>query len=63
MILRIILYFILFYLIYRTIRKIILFILPSVKNPEVKGDSKKGVKTFDPENIEDVDYEEVEREK
>jgi hypothetical protein len=63
MIIRIILYSILFYLIYRTIRRVIQFIFPSVKNTEVKGKPQKEVKTFDPNNIEDIDYEEVDKDK
>ena len=63
MIIRIILYFILFYLIYRTIRRVIQFIFPSTQNTEIKGNPKKEVKSFDPNNIEDIDYEEIERDK
>jgi hypothetical protein len=50
-------------LIYRTIRRFIQFIFPSTRNPEVKGNPKKEVKSFDPNNIEDIDYEEIERDK
>jgi hypothetical protein len=57
MIIRFILFLILFYLIYNIGRKFLRFIIP--RQPEVKGNPKKGAKKFDPEDIEDIDYEEV----
>jgi hypothetical protein len=61
MIIRFILFLILFYLIYNIGKKFLRFIFPH--QPEVKGNPKKRVKKFDPEDIEDIDYEEVEDKK
>ena len=56
---RLILYIILIYLIFHIAKKVYQFFNPPKKS-EVKGNPKKKVKTFDPEDIEDIDYEEVE---
>ncbi len=56
---RFILYVILFYLIYSVVKKVVLFF--SQPRSEVKGTPNKKVKTFDPEDIEDIDYKEVEK--
>ena len=57
MIIRFILFLILFYLIYNIGKKFLRFIISH--QPEVKGNPKKRVKDFDPEDIEDIDYEEI----
>ena len=56
---RLILFAILFYLIFRVVRKLMLFFSPP--KSEVKGNPRKEVKSFDPEDIEDIDYQEVEK--
>jgi hypothetical protein len=50
-------------LIYRTVRKLIQFIFPTGTNTQVKGEPRKKVRKFDPDDIEDIDYQEIERKK
>ncbi len=58
---RFLLYVILFWLIYRLIRKLsIFFAKPSSK---VEGNAHHKKQSFDPKNIEDIDYEEIKRKK
>lgn len=57
--LRLVLFAILFYLIFRVVRKVMLFFSPS--KTEVKGQPNKEIKSFDPKDIEDIDYQEVEK--
>ena len=57
---RLILFAILFYLIFRVVRKFMLFFSPP--KSEGKGKPKKDIKSFDPKDIEDIDYQEVEKE-
>ena len=59
--LRFILFAILFYLIFRVIKKIKFFFTPP--RSEVKGQPQKKIKSFDPEDIEDIDYQEIEKKK
>jgi hypothetical protein len=59
MIIRIILFLILFYLIYNIGKKFVQFLFK--KQGEVSGGSKKKMNKFDPEDIEDIDYEEINR--
>ncbi len=59
MIIRVILYIILFYLIYSLVRKAFRFIA-GTQTP-VKGASRKKVRNFDPDDIEDIDYQEVKK--
>jgi hypothetical protein len=56
---RLILFAILFYLIFRVVRKLMLFFSPP--KSEVQGKPSKEIKSFDPEDIEDIDYQEVEK--
>ena len=56
---RFILYVILFYLIYSVAKKVVAFF--SQPKSEVKGSPQKKVKIFNPEDIEDIDYKEVEK--
>jgi len=56
---RLILFAILFYLIFRVVRKLKFFFTPP--KSEVKGQPQKKIKSYDPENIEDIDYQEVEK--
>lgn len=56
---RLILFAILFYLIFRVIKKLMLFFSPP--KSEVKGKSSKEIKSFDPKDIEDIDYQEVDK--
>lgn len=56
---RLILFAILFYLIFRVVRKLRLFFSPP--KSEVKGKPRKHMKSFDPKDIEDIDYQEVEK--
>jgi hypothetical protein len=58
---RFILYLILFYLIYRLAKKVLGFF--SAPSSKVEGSSVKKERTFDPKNIEDIDYEEIKRKK
>ena len=58
---RFILYLILFYLIFRLAKKVLGFF--STSSSRVEGSSVRKEKKFDPENIEDVDYEEIKRKK
>jgi hypothetical protein len=58
---RLILYLILFFLIYRLVKKIYVFF--STPSSKVEGSSQKKERSFDPKNIEDIDYEEVKRKK
>ncbi len=57
--LRLVLFAILFYLIFRVVRKVMLFFSPP--KTEVKGKPNKEIKSFDPKDIEDIDYQEVEK--
>jgi len=57
---RFILFLILFYAIYYAAKKI-LHALFSPPKSEVKGEPKKKMRTFDPGDIEDIDYKEVNR--
>ncbi len=59
MIIRLILYVILFYLIYNIGKRLLQFLFPT--KTEIKGNQKKKMRTFDPDDIEDIDYEEVKR--
>ncbi len=56
---RLILFAILFYLIFRVVKKLIYFFTPP--KSEVKGKPQKKIKSYDPENIEDIDYQEVDK--
>ena len=56
---RLILFAILFYLIFRVVRKLMLFFSPP--KSEVKGKPRKDMKSFNPKDIEDIDYQEVEK--
>lgn len=56
---RLILYLILFYLLYSIVKKLFVFLF--ARQSEIKGKPHKRVRTFDPSEIEDVDYEEVKR--
>lgn len=56
---RFILYVILFYLIYKIGKKFIQFLFPT--QTEIKGKPKRKVRSYDTDDIEDIDYEEVER--
>ena len=56
---RLLLYILLFYLIYHIGKKLFQFLFAPQR--EVKGNAKKQVKTFDPKDIEDIDYEEVDK--
>ena len=58
---RFILYLILFYLIFRLVKKMLGFF--STPSSRVEGSSVRKERKFDPENIEDVDYEEIKRKK
>lgn len=58
---RFILYLILFYLIYRLVKKVMIFF--SASSSKVENSSTKKERTFDPKNIEDIDYEEIKRKK
>lgn len=55
---RLILFAILFYLIYKIGKKIIQFLFPT--QTEIKGKPKQKIRTYDTDDIEDIDYEEVE---
>lgn len=56
---RLLLYLILFWLIYRLVKKaLIFFSRPSLK---VGGEAPYKKQSFDPKNIEDIDYEEIKR--
>ncbi len=54
---RLILYFILFYLIYRTVKNLLSHLAPPKQ--EIKGKPKTRIKPFDPSDIEDIEYKEV----
>jgi hypothetical protein len=56
---RFILFVILFYLIYNVAKKFLQFLSPP--NSNIKGKANKNTRTFDPNQIEDIDYEEVEK--
>ncbi|MEJ2633695.1 MAG: hypothetical protein P8184_00200 [Calditrichia bacterium] len=56
---RFILYIVLFYLIYKMVKKF--FNILFTPKPEVKGEPRKDINTFNPKDIEDIDYEEVKR--
>lgn len=56
---RLILYIILFYLIYHIGKKVLQFLSPPKSN--VQGKTIKKTKTFDPKDIEDIEYKEVKR--
>jgi hypothetical protein len=56
---RFILFVILFYLIYNVGKKFLQFLSPPKSN--IKGNPSKNSRTFDPNQIEDIDYEEVEK--
>ena len=56
---RFILYIILFYVIYHTIKKFMIFLFPP--REKVKGKPRQRVKPFDPKDIEDIDYKVVKR--
>lgn len=56
---RFILFVILFYLIYNFAKKFLQLISPPKSN--IKGNPNKNTRTIDPNQIEDIDYEEVEK--
>lgn len=56
---RFLLYVILFWLIYRLVKKILIFF--SRPSSKVEGDVPYKKPSFDPKNIEDIDYEEIKR--
>jgi hypothetical protein len=58
---RLILYLVLFFLIYRLVKKILIFF--SKPSSKVEGSSPPKERSIDPKNIEDIDYEEVKRNK
>ena len=59
MMIRLILYAILFYLIYNIGKRLFQFLFHT--KTEIKGNQKKKMRTFNPDDIEDIDYEEVKR--
>ncbi len=56
---RLILYIILFYVIYHTIKKFMVYLFPP--RDKVRGQPRQKVRPFDPKDIEDIDYKEVKR--
>jgi len=56
---RLILYIILFYVIYHTIKKFMVYLFPP--RDKVRGRPRQKMRPFDPKDIEDIDYKEVKR--
>ena len=57
--LRLVLYIILIYLIIHLAKKVIAFLKPGPG--DVKGQPKNKIRSFDPANIEDIDFKEVDK--
>lgn len=58
---RLLLYIILFYLLYRLAKNVIGSLFAPRSDAKVKGTPQKPVKTFDPNDIEDIEYKEVKK--
>lgn len=58
---RFILFLILLYLLYKLVKNVFKLFFASPDNSQVKGNPKKHVRDFDPNEIEDIDYEEVKK--